>query len=295
MDFHHLRCFVLVAEEMNFRRAADRLGVTQPTVTKRVAALETDLGLDLFVRGENRIVGLTAAGKHYLDDTRRLLSEIESAGRSARTIAEGKGGRLRLGVCEDAATNHFGKSVAAFRQRWPDVEVDILEFPGDHLVRGLQQAEIDLGLVVSPIDDRRLVLDPLWLDEWVVVMPESHGLAAKSRIVISDMAEVGLILADPRVTPGAHEQIRKAFQAGHIAPRVVVQALRRSAILFMVAAGTGVSFAPASFSAALIPGTIARPLAVDPLTVSAAYRALDPPGLALQFLRAAKEVLSKDH
>src|SRR5258708_6909498 len=138
MDFRQLNHFVVVAEEMNFRRAAERIGVTQPTVTKRIAALGESLGLDLFVRGKNQIVGLTAAGRHYLDDARRLLSDMESATRSARAIAEGRGGRLMLGVCEDAATDRLARAVADFQTRLPDVEVRVLELHSARLVSGLR-------------------------------------------------------------------------------------------------------------------------------------------------------------
>ena len=290
MDRRHLQYFFVAAEEMSFRRAAERLKVSQPTITKRIATLEKNLGLDLFVRRENRIVSLTAAGKHYLGDARRLLDEIENATRSARAIAEGKGGRLRLGVCEDAATDRLARAVTDFHARLPDVDVDVLELPPVRLADGVRKSAIDLSLIVPPVDDHLLMLEPLWQDDWMVIVPELHELATKERISVLDLAGVGLILGDPQLVPGAHQQmVEAAFERAKIVPRVNVRAFRRSTMLFLVAAGAGVSFAPASFAGALPPGIVARPFDVEPLTVFAAYRANDPPGLAMQFLRVAKE------
>jgi DNA-binding transcriptional LysR family regulator len=161
------------------------------------------------------------------------------------------------------------------------------------LVSGLRKSEVDLSLIVPPIDERFLVLDPLWRDDWLVVLPEDHALAAIDRISIADLAGVGLILSDPQLVLGAHEQIRAAFQVADAAPEINVLALRRSIMLFLAAAGAGVTFIPASFAGALVPGTVARSLAIEPLTVSAAYRANNPPGMAMQFLRAAKESFGK--
>jgi DNA-binding transcriptional LysR family regulator len=291
MDLRRLQFFVTVGEELNFHRAAHRLGVSQPAVTKQIHALEAELGLDLFVRDQHRIVGLTAGGSSYLDDARRLLSELDRAAELAREIAEGRNGRLRLGVCDDAAGDPLAGIFAAFHSRFPAVELDIFEASSATIADALRRNDLDLGLVLIPIDEPALATEPLWREPWFVALPEGHPLARAEPLTCADLATMDLILAHPELAVSGHEQVRDAFRAAGVTPRIVIRALRQATMLMLVAAGAGATFIPASLAATLkISGVVARPFVADAMTMTAAYRADNPSGLAMQFLRIAQEI-----
>lgn len=294
MDLRRLRYFVVVGEELNFHRAARQLGVSQPAVTKQISALESELGLDLFVREQQRISGLTAAGSSYLRDAQRLLSEFGKAADLAREIAEGRNGRFRLGVCDDAARKRFAQILLTFHSLFPAVDLDIFELSSPVVADALRRNDIDLGLVVAPIDSQALETESLWQEDWFVALPEAHPLSQSEQLTCADLATTDLMLAHPDFAPSAHEQVRAAFQAAGVKPRIVVRALRRATMMMLVAAGTGATFVPASVAARQSTGIVMRPFVAEPITLMAAYRAEDPAGLAMQFLRIAKHVLKTD-
>lgn len=294
MQLQRLRYLIGVAEELSIRRAAKRLGIAQSALTKQIASLEGELGLDLLVRDRQRIVGLTAAGESFLGDARRILAEIERATRSARGIAEGKEGRLRLGVCEDATTERLSRILSAFHCKLPAVELDLFEMSSANLARALRQNDIDLALTVPPVRDETLIVDPIWHDSWLVALPEGHRLARRTRITAESLAGVPLILTHSDLAPAGHEQILEAFREAGVAPRVVAQAFRRTTKLYMVAGERGAAFLPGSLAGVSVPGVVMRPFLTEPMTVAAIYRA-DPPGLAMQFLRVAQTVSVESH
>jgi DNA-binding transcriptional LysR family regulator len=287
VQLRRLRYLIGVAEELSIRRAAKRLGVAQSALTKQIASLEAELGLDLLVRDRRRIVGLTAAGESFLGDARRIIAEIERATSSARGIAAGKEGRLRLGICEDATTERLSRILSVFQVESPDVELDIFEMSSANLVRALSRSDIDLALLVPPVNDESLIVDPVWHDGWLVALPEGHTLAERSRITAESLADMSLILTHLELA--SHEQVLQAFREAGVAPRIAAQALRRTTKLYMVAAGRGAAFFPGSLIGVSVPGVVMRPFLAKPMTIAAAYRP-DPPGLAMQFLRVAQTI-----
>lgn len=293
MQLRKLRSFIAVAEELSIRRAAKRLGIAQSALTKQIAGLETELGLDLLVRERQRVVGLTPAGESFLEDARRILAEIERATSSARGIAEGKQGRLRLGVCEDATTERLSRILAAFRRALPKVQVDLFEMPSPRLACSLMRNDIDLALLVPPVSDESLNIDALWEDDWLIAVPNGHLLAGRNSIVCEDLSDVPVILAHRELGPTGHDRIKEAFRAAGITPQVAAFALRRTTMLYLVAAGQGVTFLPGSLAMISTPGVIMRPFEAETMTIAAAYRA-DPPGPAMQFLRIAQGALKDD-
>ena len=289
MDLRRLRYFVTVAEELNFHRAARRLRVTQPAVTKQIIALESELGLDLFLRDQQRIVALSAAGESYLHDAQRLLSEFDKAAEHAREIAEGRNGRLRLGVCDDATTSPLAQIVEEFRARFPAIHLDIFEASSPAVASAVRRNDVDVGLVVIPLEDEAITTEPLWREEWFVALPEGHPLSHAQHLTCADLANTELILAHSDLAPSGHEQVREAFRAAGVAPKIVVRALRQATMLMLVATGAGATFVPASVAGKKIAGIVTRPFLAEALITMAAYRADNPPGLAMQFLRIAKE------
>src|ERR1700738_4384651 len=130
VELRHLRYFVVVAEELNLRRAAHRLEITQPALTKQVAGLEEQMGVSLFARERHRLAGLTSAGTEFLADARHIIERVEDAIRSAQLVAAGDFGGLRVGLTDDAATPVLTSILAAFHTRSPNVLVELIELTG---------------------------------------------------------------------------------------------------------------------------------------------------------------------
>lgn len=291
MYFRRLEYFVAVAEELSFRRAAKRVGISQPALTKQIAALEAELGCDLLIREGRRIVGLTPSGLDFIGKARHVLAYMEQAARSAVNIAEGKQGRLRLGVCEDAATKVLARVLSVFRVRLPNIDFEVAELSSAGMGSALRQNDIDIGLVVPPIEGGSLAVEPLWHEDLCVALPETHSLIARKQITCSDLVGVDLILAHSRLAAGGHDYVRDVFRAAGMVPRISAQTLRRTTRIMLVAAGLGATFVPASLASTSIAGIVMRPFATPGITIAAAYRAEDPPGSAMRFLRIAREVL----
>src|SRR5438128_1717894 len=150
VELRHLRYFVIVAEELNLRRAADRLEITQPAVTKQVAGLEEQVGASLFARERHRLTGLTSAGAEFLAEARHILEQVENAIRRVQLVALGRSGRLRIGLTDDAATLALTSVLAAFHARSPNVLVELVELSEPGVLRALRANTVYLALASEP-------------------------------------------------------------------------------------------------------------------------------------------------
>jgi DNA-binding MarR family transcriptional regulator len=138
VELRHLRYFVVAAEELNLRRAADRLEITQPALTKQVSGLEEQIGVSLFARQRHRLAGLTAAGTEFLAEARQILDQVEDAIRGVQLVAHGRSGRLRIGLTDDAATLALTSILAAFHAGSPNVLVKLVELSDRKCFRRLK-------------------------------------------------------------------------------------------------------------------------------------------------------------
>ena len=180
VELRHLRYFVVAAEELNLRRAADRLEITQPAVTKQVAGLEEQVGISLFARERHRLTGLTSAGTEFLAEARQILEQLEDAIRRVQLVALGRSGRLRIGLTDDAATLALTSILAAFHYRSPNVLVELVELSEPQVLPALRANTVDLALVSEPQDTNGFAVEELWQESWSVVLPEGHPLCCKS-------------------------------------------------------------------------------------------------------------------
>jgi DNA-binding transcriptional LysR family regulator len=194
IELRHLRYFVVVAEELNLRRAADRLEITQPAVTKQVARLEEQMGVSLFARARHRLAGLTSAGTDFLVEARHILDQVEDAIRGVQLVAHGRSGRLRIGLTDDAATLALTSILAAFHYRSPNVLVELVELAGPEVLAALEANTVDLALASEPRDAGGFAIEELWRESWSVVLPEGHALCHKDVVLPADLAGEALAL-----------------------------------------------------------------------------------------------------
>jgi len=291
IELRHLRYFVVVAEELNLRRAADRLEITQPAVTKQVARLEEQMGVSLFARARHRLAGLTSAGTEFLTEARHILEQVEDAIRRVQLIGLGRSGRLRIGLTDDAATLALTSILAAFHASSPNVLVELVELSGPEVVPALRANTIDLALASEPQDVNGFVIEELWQETWSVVLPEGHPLCCREGVVPADLAGEALALVRSSAQKTVLARLCRLGKKSDW-PRVAFRVSNRRTAIMLARAGSAIAIAPSS--SVLVAGlrAVMRPLLQDPgYAVIALKHDIDPPpGLVGRFLNIAREV-----
>jgi len=257
MELRHLRYFVAVAEHLSFGRAAERLHISQPPLSRQIRGLEEALGAALFSR-TRRSVRLTAAGAALLPEARRLLRDADALQAGARQIASGQVGTLALGFISVAAYNLLPELAPEFRRRHPGIRLALQEATSDVQLVALRQGELDVGLVLPPVDAPGLDYAPLLHDTLVAALPAGRG--GKGPIAAASLRDEPFILFPRKVGSSLYDQIVGACQRAGFSPRVEQEAIQMQTIVSLVAAGMGVALVPASLVNLRRTGVVYRPL-----------------------------------
>lgn len=245
MELHQLRCFVMVAEELHFGRAAKRLFMTQPPLSRQIQLLERSLGVTLLERN-NRQVRLTVAGQHFLRDARHILTYSEQAGSAARQMARGDAGRLLLGF---TAVSGYGLIPGLLSQAavaLPDVEVDLHEMVSGAQMDALAGSRIDIGFVRRAVSGTGFNYRLVSSEPLLVAMPNQHPLAEKSAIAIGNLDQQPFVMYSPDEGRYFYDCIAGLFAAQGIFPKYVHFLGQTHSVLGLVRAGLGVAIVPAA-------------------------------------------------
>ncbi|MCE0523498.1 MAG: LysR substrate-binding domain-containing protein [Methylacidiphilales bacterium] len=204
VELRHLRYFVAVAEELSFRQAAQRLHLSQPPLSMQIKDLEGELGVQLFDR-TNRAIALTAAGNSFLLDARRILAEAQQAGATAKKIAAGIVGHLRLGFMLSTAHKLLGSAVQKFKQRYPEVEISLLDLTNSEQIQALSGDRLDIAFTRSRIAKPDLETEVLIEEPMVMMVPSNDSLARKKRLTWKDLAGKSIVTLHPDQALGYYD------------------------------------------------------------------------------------------
>ena len=239
MNLEQLRSFVEVAEVGTFTRAAERLHLAQPSLSRQISALEQDLGSPLFHRGRGGSL-LTAAGEALHARARELFAVEQSAEAELRALRGLDGGELRVGASTTVATYLLFPYLARFREANPRVALRVASANTRSIARALLERRLDVALVEGPVRHSRLDVVPWRADELVVIMPPAHRLARKRSIQLRELASEPLIEREPG--SGTRKVAERALAAHGVTPTVTLQLGSTEAIKQAVAAGLGLAF-----------------------------------------------------
>jgi len=249
MELRHLRYFQAIAEELSFSRAAHRLNVVQPALSRAIKELEADLGVAVLAR-TRRVVSLTAAGKALLDDTSLMFERLEQTIRRVRRAAAGQIGELRVGYIGPPTQRFLGRLLAEYARRCPDVTVHLEERTPERVWEMVAKGRLDIGLTRPVLAHAALRMETLLLrdERLCAAIPRNHPWAGRKTLPWSRLAAQPLILLARREGAGLQDEIVGACRKAGFTPRVGHTPSLISTILRYVESGAGIGIVPECLS-----------------------------------------------
>jgi DNA-binding transcriptional LysR family regulator len=292
MELRHLRYFVAVAEERHFGRAARRLHIAQPPLSRQIQMLESELGFSLFDRSR-RQVELTSAGTVLLRHARHVFEAIDLAVHEARRASKGESGRLVVGYPSSLAYSGLTELLRAYRARFPEVEVVLREMPPQHQIDSLKRGEIDVGFIRGRIEDAAITVECVRREPLVVALPAEHPLAGRARVKVAQLAHDPFVIFPRDRGPAFFDQIVSMCHDAGFTPRIAQQAPQLD-LVSLVAAGFGVSIVPESLRLLGRDGIAFRPLVGAPVSeLLAAWRSGEPSPAVHEFVAIVRAHLKR--
>ncbi|MCJ2374436.1 LysR substrate-binding domain-containing protein [Pseudomonas sp. RGM 3321] len=268
MELRHLRCFLAVAEELHFARAAERLHIEQSPLSRAIKELEEELGVVLFAR-TTRSTRLTRAGKLFLEHVRRVFAALEQARDSVKAAANGFHGQLRVALSDGITPSRLPALLALCRQEEPEVEIRFFEVPLAQQIKGLHDDLYDVGFAQSEDVGDGIITIPAWSDALMVAVPARHPLLAHKRIPLDELLRYPLVLCDPQACEGHAKHVDRVLRRADMEPLIAERVATCDLMMALVSAGFALGLTGAAHIAtSREPGVVARPLAsrVPPLT-----------------------------
>lgn len=261
MEFRHLRCFLAVAEELHFARAAERLHIEQSPLSRTIKELEEDLGEQLFVR-TSRSTRLTPAGKLFLEHVPRVFTALQQARDSVKAAAKGFHSQLRIALSDGIAPARLPALLALCRQEEPDVEIRLFEVPLSQQIKGLHSDLYDVGFGQADEVGDGLVAEAAWTDPLMVAVPARHPLLTHKRIPLNEVLRYPLVLCDPQVCEGHARQIDRVLRRAEQEPVIAERVTSSDLMMALVSAGFALGLTGAAqIASSREAGVVARPLA----------------------------------
>jgi DNA-binding transcriptional LysR family regulator len=267
MELRHLRYFVAVAEELNFTRAAEKLHLAQPSLTRQIHNLEEELKVRLLDRTKNQ-VSLTEEGKSFFVDAKRLVALSLESVKAVQRFSRGESGQLNLGYLFKFNFDLLPATLMTFYQACPEIAVNLFDMAPEAQLRSLEARKIDLGFVgLRPQSAHKNMAALAWEcvahHNVVVVLPARHPLAKKSKIEITDLKPFFFVAMSEETHPGSRDWLSGICQKAGFIPRILQDVDLESGIMTFVAEGLGVTLAREQIKNLPHPGVVFRPLAAS--------------------------------
>jgi DNA-binding transcriptional LysR family regulator len=245
MELRHLLYFKTVAEQLSFRKAASKLFISQPPLSRQIKELEKELGVLLFTRRDKR-VSLTDAGKYFKGEVDAILARVEESKAIVRQIHRADSGELKIGYISSVYQSHLAEVLIAMREVFPYIKTNLLEIPTLAQIKALEQDGLDVGVLRGPVQSDQLKVKTLFFDPFVVVVPAGKGKFKQQEDLAAYCKSSPFIFFGKDIAPHYYEKLIEICARLGFRPDIVHEANNAHSILQLVEAGLGVSILPYS-------------------------------------------------
>jgi len=262
MELRHLRYFLVVGEVLNFTKAAARLRVAQPALSRQVRDLEDEIGVDL-LRRSPRWVTLTAEGKLFLEEARELLKRVDESVEKTRALARGEYGELHIGYIPIPTAEILPRALEAFRKSAPHVKLVLHDLSTDELIAGLRDGTLELAIMVQPIGEQTAGIEFFTLRSyvWCVALSRAHPFARLKSIPLEKLAGERLVILSRKSYSEYHRILEHIFAPVSGKPRIVMECDSENSLFMEVEAGRAVTLVTTIAKLAAGKRLLHRPLA----------------------------------
>ena len=245
MELRHLLYFKTVAEQLHFRKAASKLFISQPPLSRQIKELENELGVVLFTR-ENKRVNLTDAGKYFKGEVDAIFARLEESKAIVRQIHKSESGELKIGYISSVYQSHLADVLIAMRDVFPYLKTNLFEMPTLPQVKALEQGSLDVGILRAPVHSDQLKVQTLFFDPFVVVTPVMNNRFKQQEKLAAYLKSSPFIFFNRDFAPHYNDKLIEICARMGFKPEIVHEANNAHSILQLVEAGLGVSILPYS-------------------------------------------------
>ena len=245
IEFRHLKYFLAVAEDLHFRKAAERLFISQPGLSRQIKQMEEDLEIQLFVR-HNRKVALTTAGEYLKNEITQNLKNLDRILNYAKLLQEGKKGALKFGYVGSAMQNIIPNILVNFKEEHPDVKFGLQEMDNKKQITSLLSQDIDIGFVRLDRVPRGIAIQPILKESFCLVLPKNHSINATNFKNLNQLKDESFILFDPSYSPSYYEKVMQIFDDSGFSPIISHNTIHAASIYKLVENNFGLSIVPKS-------------------------------------------------
>lgn len=245
IELRHLRYFLAVAEELHFRKAADRLFISQPGLSRQIKQMEQELGLELFERS-NKKVYLTKAGKYLQNEIELILKNLDHTFSHTQLIDQGKEGEISFGYVGSAMQNVIPEFILKIKDDYPNIHYNLKEMENPDQIDALFMKEIDLAFVRLDKVPKGLKIHPVFEDTFSLVLPKAHAMSQDNFKDLSALREEPFILFDQSYSPAYYAQVIQIFEQSGFHPQISHNTVHASTIFRLVENNLGISIVPSS-------------------------------------------------
>ena len=247
LEYRHLKYFLAVAEELHYRKAAEKLYISQPGLSRQIKQLEDNLGIELFKR-HNRSVVLTESGKYLQTEISKNLKSLEGIINHAKLINDGKDGNLQFGYVGSAMQEIIPNLLIDLNQKYPNITFGLKEMDNQRQIESLLSNDIDLGFVRLERVPRSLEMKPIIKESFCLVLPKIHQISTKNFTNLKQLKNESFILFDPKYSASYHEKVMQIFDDCGFSPIISHNTIHASSIYKLVENGFGISIVPKSLT-----------------------------------------------
>jgi DNA-binding transcriptional LysR family regulator len=300
MELRHLKYFVTLTEELNFSRAAERVGIAQPPFSKQIRDLEIELGVRLFERTKRQVT-ITKAGRIFLAEVRLVMQQVNVAVTAVQKAGRGEVGQLVVGFNNAISYSVLPAVLKHFYNTYPHTELVLKELTTSQQLAGLKAGQIDIGLQYLPlnsagikvIDSSGLITVSIQEEALMLAVPIKHPLAKNQKIAFPMLDSELMILPPPKIGEGLHHQTSRLFRENKFIPQQIQEVLELPTVLNLVATGIGVAIVPASVQSLQREGVVYKALEAtqSKIELGAVWRINNTSPLLINFLGSIEQII----